>query len=195
MLASLNWLDYILIVVLLASAAAAFRKGFSREIIGLTASILALVLAMWFYGLAGSFFRPLVDSDRVANLIGFVSVLIAVWILGALCGWIVHRFLRSIGLSFFDRLLGAGFGLIRGTLIATALLTGYMAFGPHENNASTPNAVVHSQIAPYLLQASRLFVAVAPMDLKTSFREHYQKVRSAWQAHTEENGRRRISAQ
>ena len=42
----------------------------------------------------------------------------------------MSRFLRTIGLSFFDRLLGAGFGLVRGLLIAIALLTAFMAFGP-----------------------------------------------------------------
>ncbi len=85
---------------------------------------------MWFYGLAGSFLIPYVSSPRVANLIGFLLVVFAVLICGGLLGWIVSRFLRTIGLSFFDRLLGAAFGFARGVLIAIALLTAFMAFGP-----------------------------------------------------------------
>ena len=107
------------------------RKGFSREIIGLAAALLALVLGMWFYGLAGSFLMPYVSSPRVANLIGFLLVVIGCAAAAAASlGWIVSRFLRTIGLSFFDRLLGAAFGLVRGLLIAIALLTAFMAFGP-----------------------------------------------------------------
>jgi hypothetical protein len=55
-----------------------FRKGFSREIVGLAAAFAALVLGMWFYGLAGSFVAPYVGSQRAANLIGFLLVVFAV---------------------------------------------------------------------------------------------------------------------
>src|SRR5580692_7337493 len=106
------------------------RKGFSREIIGLASALFALVLGMWFYGMAGSFLLPYVSSPRVANLAGFLLVVFAVLVCGGILGWIVNRFLRTIGLSFFDRLLGAAFGFVRGTLVAVALLTAFMAFGP-----------------------------------------------------------------
>jgi len=98
----------------------------------------------------------------------------------AMAGWIVNRFLRTIGLSFFDRLLGAVFGLARGVLIAMALLTAFLAFGPLIGPGATPAAVVNSRIAPYVLEASRLFVSIAPMELKASFRKQYTQVKSAW---------------
>src|SRR5579862_8972731 len=94
------------------------RKGFAREVVGLAAAFLALVLGMWFYGLAGSFLIPYVSSARVANLAGFLIVVFAVLIAGGMLGWIVSRFVRTIGLSFFDRLLGAAFGFVRGLLVA-----------------------------------------------------------------------------
>jgi len=173
-----NWLDIVLIVVLAFSTIQSLRKGFSREIVGLAASLAALVLAMWFYGMAGSFIAPYVGSARTANLLGFVMVIIAVLLLGSLIGWIVSRFLRTIGLSFFDRLLGAVFGFARGLLITIAVLTAVMAFGPRADNNPTPEAVVHSRIAPWVLEASRWFVAIAPMELKQSFRERYSQVKS-----------------
>jgi len=173
-----NWLDILIIVVLAFSTIQSLRKGFSREIVGLAASLAALVLAMWFYGMAGSFIAPYVGSARTANLLGFVMVIIAVLLLGSLIGWIVSRFLRTIGLSFFDRLLGAVFGFARGLLITIAVLTAVMAFGPRADNNPTPEAVVHSRIAPWVLEASRWFVAIAPMELKQSFRERYSQVKS-----------------
>src|ERR1700710_2521925 len=102
----MNWLDVVLLAILALSSFASFRKGFSREIIGLAASLFALVLGMWFYGLAGSFFEPYVSSPRIAHLLGFFVVVISVLILGSIVAAIVSRFIRTIGLSFFDRLLG-----------------------------------------------------------------------------------------
>src|ERR1035438_7694905 len=109
----MNWLDFGRLAIVLVSALMSARKGFSREIIGLAAALFALVLGMWFYGLAGSFLIPYVSSVRVANLIGFLLVVFAVLLLGGMLGWIVSRFLRTVGLSFFDRLLGAAFGLVQ----------------------------------------------------------------------------------
>jgi membrane protein required for colicin V production len=182
-----NWLDYILLAILLFSVAQSFRRGFSREIIGLAAMFFAFILAMWFYGLAGSLVSPYVSSARTANMIGFFIVVIAVLMIGAVAGWIVSRFLRTVGLSFFDRLLGAAFGFMRGLLISMALLTAWTAFGAQTAPGAASDAVVHSRIAPYVLGASRLFVAVAPMDLKQSFRRYYSQARSIWQGSREHN--------
>jgi membrane protein required for colicin V production len=174
-----NWLDYVLIAVLGFSAIRSFMRGFSREVIGLCAAIAALVLGMWFYGTASSLVRTWITSDRTANFIGFLIVVFTVLAAGAILGAIVKRFLSAVGLSFFDRLLGACFGLLRGALIAIALLTAYIAFGPRTSTNEAPSGVVHSQFAPYLLGASSIFVDIAPMELKRSFREVYDEVRSA----------------
>ena len=174
----MNWLDYLLLAILLISAAMSARKGFSREVIGLAAALCALVCGMWFYGLAGSFLIPYVSSPRIANLVGFLLIVCLVLIAGALLGWIVNRFLRNVGLSFFDRLLGAGFGLVRGLLIAIALLTAYMAFGPQVDSRTVSESMLHSRIAPYVLDASHVFVTIAPMELKAGFLRQYAQVKS-----------------
>lgn len=173
----MNWLDYVLLAILLISVVMSFRKGFSREIIGLAAAFFGLVLGMWFYGLAGSFLVPHVSSQRVANLIGFLLVFCGVLVLGALLGWIVSHFLRKVGLSFFDRLLGAAFGLVRGLLIAVALLTAWMSFGPQVDSKTVSRSMLNSRIAPYVLDASHLFVTIAPMELKAGFLQQYTLVK------------------
>lgn len=175
----MNWLDYILAAFLALSLLMSARKGFAREVIGLAAAFLALVLGMWFYGTAGLLVEPFTGPGRVASMLGFLLIIVAVLTVGALIGWIVKRFLQAVGLSIFDRLLGALFGLARGALIATAVLTAYMAFGSHPEGQDAPAAVVNSKIAPYLLEASRVFVSIAPMDLKSGFRKQYEQVKAA----------------
>lgn len=174
----MNWLDYTLLAILGYSTIRAAMRGLTREVIGIVASVAALLLGMWFYGLAGGYLLPYVGSERVAKLAGFALVFFGVLLLGALVGRILARLLRIVGLSFLDRLGGACFGLARGFLFAIALLTAFIAFGPHADSGAAPASVVHSQIAPYVLKASNIAVEMAPMELKQSFLKYYSRVKS-----------------
>ncbi len=176
----MNWLDVVLLVLIVMSTWMASRKGFSREIIGLASSILALICGLWFYGPAGEFLLPYVSSPQVAHFAGFFLVFLGVLILGAIVAAVVSRFVRTVGLSWFDRALGAVFGVVRGVLVAVALITAMMAFTPELRGGGPPGAVVHSKIAPYVLEASRLFAAIAPRDLKDGFHRRYAQVKSKW---------------
>ena len=175
----MNWLDFVLLIVLIWSIATSFRKGLSREIIGLVSVVLGLLLGSWFYGTAGSYLLPYLSSQRAANFAGFFLVFAAVVILGGVLSALLGRFLRVTGLSFFDHALGAGFGFARGLLVSVALVLGIMAFSESDR---PPESVVHSRMAPYVVDAARVFAAVAPHDLKEGFRKTYAQVKSAWKA-------------
>ena len=151
-----------------------------REIIGFTATIAGLVLAFWFYGVAGSVLEPFLNSHRLASLLGFILVFAAVVLAGSVTSRILNKFLKATGLSIPDRLLGAVFGLIRGGAICLALLTAFIAWSPHDEDAVAPAAVANSQIAPVLTEASRAAVSMAPMELRQSFQEGYALLDKAW---------------
>lgn len=173
----MNWLDAILGVVLLVSVINGFRRGFSQQLIGLVSGVLALLLGIWFYGPAGAWLLPYVSSPMLAKAAGFVIVFSTVMLLGGLVSFIVRRFLRVTGLSFFDHLLGAGFGALRWALIAIAVVMGAMAFSRGDQ---PPRAIVESRLAPYVVDMARIVAAVAPHDLKESFHRTYGQVKSAW---------------
>lgn len=173
----MNWLDILLLVILAWCVFSSFRKGLTREIIGLASVVLALLLGIWFYGSAGALVAPYVSSRSVANLAGFLMVFAAVMLAGALVNRILGKFLQVTGLSIVDHALGAGFGLARGALIAVALMMGIMAFSPE---GRPPSAVVNSRLAPYVASASRVFASLAPHELREGFRRTYGEVKSAW---------------
>src|ERR1035438_6826295 len=124
----MNWLDIVLLLILAWSIATSFRKGLTREVLGLASVVVAFLLALWFYGTAGAYLTPYVSSRSLANLAGFLAVFAAVMLLGSLVGFIVGKFLRVTGLSIVDHALGAAFGALRGTLIAIVLIMAIMAF-------------------------------------------------------------------
>ena len=175
----MNWLDIVLGVILLASIIGAFRRGLTRQIIGLVAGVAALVLGIWFYGTAGSYLMPYVSSRTMANAGGFAVVFCGVLLVGAMVSFVTGKFLAVTGLSILDHLLGAGFGLLRGLVFAVAIVMGAMAFA-HGDKA--PDAIVNSRIAPYVVDAARLCADLAPHELKEGFRKTYNQVKIAWGA-------------
>src|ERR1700689_4116141 len=179
----MNWLECGLALIVAASVYTSFRKGLSREVIGLVSVVLALLLGIWFYGTAAAFIQPHVSSRTGANLGGFLVVFVGVLLLGHLVSYVVGKFLRVTGLSVVDHLLGAGFGVVRGALVAVALLMALMAF---RDGDRPPAAVVDSRLAPYVTGAAQLFADVAPHELKEGFRRTYTEVKSAWRTAVEE---------
>jgi uncharacterized membrane protein required for colicin V production len=178
----MNWLDVVLLFIIAISVLASFRKGLSREIIGLASVFLGLVLGIWFYGTASIYIRPHVSSPLAAKLAGFFLVFTLVFLAGVLVRFIVGKFLRVTKLSFVDHLLGAAFGAARGLVIAIALLTGVMAFA---KDGRPPAAVADSRLAPYVSEGARVFVAMAPHELKEGFRKTYAEAKSAWKSAVE----------
>jgi len=173
----MNWLDVVLALILVASVITSFRKGLSREVISLAAVCVALILGIWLYGLAGSYLLPYLSSRGAANFAGFAIVFCAVLLVGGVVSLVVGRFLKITGLSFFDHVLGAGFGILRGILIGVALVTAIMAFATGDR---PPASVIHSRLAPYVVGASRVVAAMAPHEVKEGFRKTYDRVKSAW---------------
>jgi membrane protein required for colicin V production len=177
----MNWLDIVLFLVLLLSTVSAAQKGFSREVVGIGAAIVGLICGVWFYGLAGSFLMPYVSSPQVAHFIGFFIVFVTCIILGSIVSAVIRRFMKTVGLSWFDRLLGAVFGLVRGALMGLAVITALVAFAPAVAADSAPAAVAESRIAPYVLGAASFLVAIAPRELKDGFHIHYEQLKSFWE--------------
>jgi membrane protein required for colicin V production len=173
----MNWLDVILLLIVAVSILTSFRKGLSREVIGFASVFVGLILGLWFYGTAAIYLQPYLNSRTAANLAGFFLVFTLVFLAGAVVRIIVGKFLRVTRLSIVDHLLGAAFGAARGVLIAVALITGVMAFA---KDGRPPAAVDQSRLAPYVSEGARLFVAMAPHELKEGFRRTYAEARSAW---------------
>lgn len=178
----MNWLDIVILTLVVGSMVGSAWKGFSREVAGLISSVAALVLALWFYGSAGDFFLPYTSTKAVASFLGFLVIFLGVLLAGAMVGWIVNRFIQSVGLTWMDRLLGAGFGVLRGLLFATALVMILMAFTPGPLENVPPRSVVESRFAPYVLEGSRVVVALAPHEVKAGFRKSYDRVKEIWQS-------------
>lgn len=169
----MNWLDIVLGLVLGISVFFGVMKGFARTVVGIATTFLAFLLAVWFYGAAGSMFLEYVSSKAVANFLGFVSVFLLVVLTGAVVGRLLAMMFKWVGIGWLDRTLGGCFGLLRGLLISIVIVMILMAFSLHP----PPQAIRDSMLAPYVMDASRLFSKVAPKELTEGFQTSYEKLK------------------
>ena len=172
----MNWLDMILLLLFVVSMVSGALKGLSRIVLGLVATLLGIVLAVWFYASVGAYFLPYVASETIANFCGFLTILLGTSIVGSILSKAVAYFFAAVGLGWLDRFLGAGFGFARAALLSMGLLVALVSFSP----GAPSSAVLHSRAAPYILQAARLLVAIAPAEISGQFNTNYQAIRARW---------------
>ena len=123
-------LDLLLVVIVGGSVVSGFLAGFARAGIGFLAAIAGVLFGFWFYGIPAAWIHKYVSSSTFSNLVGFLVVFLACTVLGGLIGKLLSKLFKWTGLSWLDRLMGAGFGLVRGGLAAVAFVSVLMAFTP-----------------------------------------------------------------
>lgn len=166
-----NWLDCILAVIVVASILTAIMKGFVRELISLASVLIGLVVAAFGYNRAAGWFEDLTKSHEIALGLGFLCLFLGVLIIGALVGWVARKLIKTAGIQWFDRFLGAVFGLVRGVLVDAVLLMILMAY------AIKPDAVRQSSLAPYVTTGARVIALVMPESLRAQFHTGFEKFR------------------
>lgn len=175
----MNWIDILLVLVIGFSILSGFTAGFARVGVGFIATLFGIFLGFWCYGIAAAYVFDYVSNRAIANLIGFFVIFIGVVLIGAVIGQLLGKLFKWIGLSWLDRLLGAGFGLIRGVVMAVALITVLLAFAP----SPPPRSVLDSKLMPYMLDASNILATLTPREVKDAFRDTKEKVKQAWAEH------------
>lgn len=180
-----GWLDIVLFIIFVASMASGFWKGFARIGIGAAATFFGILFAIAFHGTVGAYFAEYVASRGIASFLGFIIILVGMSLLGSLLGRFVAYAFQQAGLGWLDRTLGAGAGFLRALLVAIAIVMALVAFTPDPPARS----VVHSRIAPYVLDAARVLVSIAPREMSDSFLKSYDSIKDRWNQALHEGSR------
>lgn len=110
-------IDYFLIAVVVISASIGAFRGFLREAIALAAWIIGIWLAWNHNEFVTPYLGGALAQEPVRSWSARAIVLVLVLLVGTAVGALANRFIRTSIFSGFDRLLGFGFGLLRGLLI------------------------------------------------------------------------------
>lgn len=119
----LPWIDFALLAVLVVSVVVGLVRGFVFEVMSLVGWLVAWFGSQWLvqdvspYIPVGTPGSP--GNLAVAYVVGFIGILLLWTLLARLVRLLIH----ATPLSVPDRLLGAGFGLVRGGVLLLAVAT------------------------------------------------------------------------
>ena len=164
-----NWVDLILLVILGLTVLFGVMRGFVRQIIGILAVIVGLILAVNYYLVVSDFFSRWISSSTLSNFVAFIGIFIAVLCLGGILSFIFSKVIRG-PLKFVNHALGGGLGLLKGLLICGVIVFAMLVFPFKED------ALKQSFLAPYCVRVTKAVLYLIPDDLKVKFNEAYEDI-------------------
>ena len=128
--------DGIIIAIIACSALLSWMRGFVKEALSLVTWLCALIISFTF---AQNLATVLVDyislSAQVLFLVARVMLFAGTLVVGALIKNLVGELIKATGLSKTDRVIGIGFGLLRGSVIVLIIIVGLRYFDAVGNQA------------------------------------------------------------
>lgn len=120
---ALAWVDWVLLLVLAASVLIGLFRGFVFEVLSLAGWLVAWFAAQWASPQAAPYL-PIGTPGSSMNLAAaFLACFVLALIVWSLLARLVRMVIHATPLSIPDRLLGAGFGVLRGTVLLLAVAT------------------------------------------------------------------------
>ncbi|MGE5594857.1 MAG: CvpA family protein [Hyphomicrobiales bacterium] len=150
----MNWVTILLAAVIAMSTWRAYVNGFVRELVSLSAVILAVPIAGIFYDDMFPKVQPIVDSRPLANLVSFLAILGGVIVAGQVGAHVLKQTVAILNLGAADKLAGAAFGLVKAVILCQALLLAFVVFPKpdlRDDIDASPLATALLDTAPPLL--------------------------------------------
>lgn len=119
----MHWIDYVIIGIVGLSLITGLFRGFVKEVVALGVWIVAIWCAFNYSTQLDPWLQPYIQDKTARNAAAFIAVLLATLIVGGIFNAILSFILRRTGLSGPDRLLGMGFGVVRGIFIVGLIMT------------------------------------------------------------------------
>ncbi len=119
----MNWLDIIICIVLLIGLYKGYLNGFFVELTSLIALIAAIYGSIYFSNFAGDWLREQVQWDDVyITIASFIITFLVIIFVITYVGKLITRVVKTVQLSFINKLAGAAFGLVKMAFLASVIL-------------------------------------------------------------------------
>ena len=114
-------IDYAIIVIILLSIFFGCFRGFIRELLSLIGWFLAFYTANFFTDSLYQYI-PFALDDTIKYVAGYFIIFLLVLIFASIIIKLINKFIKSVGLSFSNFILGGFFGFTRGVLIIFVMI-------------------------------------------------------------------------
>jgi len=151
----MNWLDIVILVVLVIAAVMGLRMGLIKAVLLLAGIIVGVVLAGHYSGPLGERLT-FISSEGVAKGVAFAVIMLAVLAAAAIAAALLTWAAKVVMLGWVNRLGGAVAGLFFGALFCGALLAMWVHF------LGMAQVIADSAIATILLDRLPMVLALLP---------------------------------
>jgi membrane protein required for colicin V production len=118
----MNWLDIVILVVILLSAWKGWKSGFIKTVFLVIGVVLAALIGARLSEPIAGWATDSVESDAVATVIAYVVIGAIVFVVVQIIGAIILKFLKLLFLGLVDKVAGAGLGALTGIVAAGFLI-------------------------------------------------------------------------
>jgi len=161
----MNWLDILLIIVLLVFVILGFRQGIIRGALLLAGMVIGALVAGYFYIDLGDWLP--ISNTTTARIVAFLIIFGIILILAMIAAFMLRKAATALKLGFLDKLLGALFGFVAGAVITGVVL----ALLAHFFNVES--TIGESWVASMLLERVPAVLALLPEEFD-SVREWFR---------------------
>ncbi len=140
----LNFADWFILVVLVASGLISFSRGFTKEFLSLFLWVAAFIAAISLEYLATPKIDEYIGNPEISKILSYVVVFIVFIFIGGILIKFISKIIKWSGASGFDRFLGVLFGLIRGLIVL------FVIFLLLPSSLKTTDLINNSKITPLI---------------------------------------------
>jgi len=153
-------LDIVVIALIGGGAVLGVLRGFVTEILSLFAWVAAIAALKLLHTPATHMLTPIVGSQPGAAVLAFLLLFGLVFLGGKMIAGSLGRRTRQSVLGSVDRLLGLGFGALKGLLVATVIFLGANLFYDmiYGDKSDRPEWMARSHTYPLLSASGRAIV-------------------------------------
>jgi membrane protein required for colicin V production len=142
----LNWLDGLIVAVIIWFTFSAFQAGFIRETVTIVAAVLGAVLAGIFYQELAEDVLLFIDNDTFARIIAFGVIFGAVALAGQMLALVLKPTVNLLQLGVFDQLAGAAFGFAKAMVFIQIFLILFVTYPKWDLDRTIDESVFGSLI-------------------------------------------------
>lgn len=159
MLSTFTLFDWVVVGLLLLMAFGGLMRGFTQEAISLAGWVLAVVVVRIFHEQATLWLAPKTGGEASAATVAFILLFFGTALLARIAASFAGGVARRSPLAAMDRLLGLGFGAVKGLILAAALfLMLQFSTGLFDADRQPPQWLRESRSAPLLGMAADAMV-------------------------------------
>jgi len=171
----MNLLDLVILTVLAYCLIRGIFRGLIKEMAAIVGVMAAFYAGYSYYPIAAGFLDRWITDPGYLNILSFFILFCVIFLLVSVLGVVIKYLLNIAFLGWVDRLCGAVFGILKGTLIVAVLLVTLTAF----LEKGTP-LIRNSLLAPHVMLLSEKMVRVVPPTMKKQFLEGIEALERAW---------------